>query len=93
MRWFAKNIRTFVLALVLAVAVWISAVTSADPDEVRIYPSAVPLEVVGQDSSLIITNWLKRGLGSDRRKAGPETYGWPSRVDSSCASAVLPKAR
>jgi len=56
MRWFAKNIRTFLLALVLAVAVWISAVTSADPDEVRIYPSAVPLEVVGQDSSLIITS-------------------------------------
>ncbi len=56
MRWLAKNIRTFLLALVLAVAVWISAVTSADPDEVRIYPGTIPLEVVGQDSSLIITS-------------------------------------
>ena len=56
MRWLAKNIRTFVLALVLAVAVWISAVTSADPDEVRIYPGTIPLEVIGQDSSLIVTS-------------------------------------
>ena len=55
MRWFAKNIRTFLLALVLAVSVWISAVTSADPDEVRIYPNAIPLEIIGQDPSLIIT--------------------------------------
>jgi len=56
MRWFAKNIRTFLLALVLAVAVWISAVRSADPDEVRIYPNSIPLEIVGQDPSLIITS-------------------------------------
>jgi len=58
MRWLAKNIRTFILALVLAIAVWISAVTSADPDEVRIYPGTIPLEVVGQDPSLIITSKL-----------------------------------
>jgi len=56
MRWFVRNIRTFLLALVLAVAVWISAVTSADPDEVRIYPGTIPLEVIGKDSSLIITS-------------------------------------
>jgi len=56
MRWIAKNIRTFLLALVLAIAVWISAVTSADPDEVRTYPGTIPLEVVGQDTSLIITS-------------------------------------
>ena len=52
MRWFASNIRTLLLALVLAVAVWISAVTSADPDEVRTLNS-VPLSVIGQDPSLI----------------------------------------
>lgn len=58
MRWFASNIRTFLLALVLALAVWISAVTSADPDEVRIYPNPIPLEVIGQDPSLVITSEL-----------------------------------
>ena len=55
MRWFASNIRTFLLALVLAVAVWISAVTSADPDDVRTLNS-IPLEIIGQDSSLIMTS-------------------------------------
>jgi YbbR domain-containing protein len=58
MRWFASNIRTFLLALVLAIAVWISAVTSADPDEVRIYPKAIPIEIIGQDSALVITSNL-----------------------------------
>jgi len=56
MRRLAANIRTFLLALVLGISVWVSAVTSADPDEVRIYPSPIPLEIVGKDSSLIITS-------------------------------------
>ncbi len=61
MRWFASNIRTFALALVLAVAVWISAVTSADPDEVRTL-SNVPLEIIGQDPSLVNTQPLPSAL-------------------------------
>ena len=55
MRWLASNFRTLLLALILAVAVWISAVTAADPDEIR-SPIAVPLEIVGQDSSLVVTS-------------------------------------
>lgn len=55
MRWFASNIRTLLLAFVLAVSVWLFAVTAADPNEVR-SPLALPLEIVGQDPSLIITN-------------------------------------
>lgn len=55
MRWLATNIRTILLAFVLAVAVWISAVTAADPDEIRA-PIAVPLEIVGQEPSLVITS-------------------------------------
>ena len=55
MRWLAKNIRTLLLALILGFSVWISAVSAADPDEVR--PAiTVPLEIIGQESSLIITN-------------------------------------
>jgi len=56
MRLFAKNIRTFLLALILAVSVWVSAVSGADPNEVRVYPRPIPLEVFGQDSSLVITS-------------------------------------
>lgn len=56
MRWFAINIRTFLLAFVLGVAVWVSAVSSADPDEVRAFPTPIPLEIIGQDPALILTS-------------------------------------
>ena len=56
MRLFAKNLRTFLLALALGVSVWVSAVSAADPDEVSAFPDPIPLEVVGQDPSLIRTN-------------------------------------
>ncbi len=56
MRTFAANFRTFLLALVLGIAVWISAVTSSDPDEVRLYPTPIALEIVGKAPNLIITS-------------------------------------
>lgn len=56
MRRFAANLRTFLLALILSLSVWVSSVTSADPDEVRVYPEAIPLEIIGKDPSLIITS-------------------------------------
>lgn len=55
-KWFFRNLRTLILALILAIAVWVSAVTAADPDEVRSYPRSIPLEIVGQDPGLVITN-------------------------------------
>jgi YbbR domain-containing protein len=56
MRLFAKNLRTFLLALALGVSVWVSASSAADPNEVRDYPRPIQLEIVGQDRSLLITN-------------------------------------
>jgi YbbR domain-containing protein len=54
MNWFFRNFRTLILALTLALAVWVSAVTAADPDEVRTYPRPVTLEIIGQDPGLVI---------------------------------------
>ena len=62
MRWAAANIRTFLLALVLGIAVWVSAVSAADPNEVHAYPKSVPIEIIGQDSSLILTNKIPENL-------------------------------
>ena len=56
MHWLAANIRTFLLAFILGVSVWLSAVTGADPDEVEVYPNPVLLEVIGQDPSLVLTS-------------------------------------
>lgn len=62
MRWFASNIRTFLLAVVLGLAVWVSAVSAADPDDVRAFPGPIPIEVIGQDPSLILTSELPTSL-------------------------------
>jgi YbbR domain-containing protein len=58
MRSLAKNIRTFLLALVLGLSVWVSAVSAADPNEVHSYPNPIPLQVIGQDPSLLIISDL-----------------------------------
>jgi YbbR domain-containing protein len=55
-RWLATNFRIFLLAFVLAVAVWVTAVTSANPDETQIYPHPVSIEFIGQDPGLIMTS-------------------------------------
>lgn len=52
----ASNIRTFLLALLLGIAVWVSAVAAADPNEVSAYPNPIPIEVIGQDPSLVLTS-------------------------------------
>jgi len=53
-RWIADNYRTFLWALALAIAVWLAAVTGADPDETRALTTSIPVEIVGQDPSLVI---------------------------------------
>jgi YbbR domain-containing protein len=85
MNWLLRNFRTFILALALALVVWVSAVTAADPDEVHDYPRAIPLEIIGQDPGLVIvgsvptqvtislraprTIWNQLNTGSDQVRA------------------------
>lgn len=54
-RWLATNVRTFLWAFIMGLAVWVAAVSAADPDEQRIYPNLVQVEIVGQDPGLVIT--------------------------------------
>lgn len=53
-----KNLRSLLWALMMGLAVWVAAVTAADPDEVRSMPAAVPIDVVGQDTGLVVTGDL-----------------------------------
>ncbi|MDP1544403.1 MAG: CdaR family protein [Anaerolineales bacterium] len=55
-RWIANNYRTFLWAFALAVAAWISAVTSADPNETRTLPAPVPVQISGQASNLVLNS-------------------------------------
>jgi YbbR domain-containing protein len=54
-RWLATNFRIFLLAFALALAVWVTAVTAADPDETQVYPHPILIEFIGQDPGLIMT--------------------------------------
>jgi len=55
MRKFVTNLRTFLWAFMLALAVWVAAVTAADPDKVRTLATPIQVEVVGQGSGLVIS--------------------------------------
>jgi YbbR domain-containing protein len=54
LRWIIDNYKTFLWALALSIAVWISAVTSADPDETRKLPYPVTIQKIGQSSDLVL---------------------------------------
>lgn len=58
MRKLIRLLPTLLTAFILSLAVWISAVTANDPMVERAYQNPVPLEIVGQDSNLIITSDL-----------------------------------
>jgi len=62
LRWIASNYKTFLWALALAIAVWISAVTSADPDETRTLPDAVAVEIIGQSSNLVFGSEIPKSV-------------------------------
>jgi YbbR domain-containing protein len=59
-RWLATNLRTFLLAFVLALAVWVTAVTASNPDVTQAYPNPIPIEYIGQDPSLVMTGTVPR---------------------------------
>ncbi|MFN2151613.1 MAG: YbbR-like domain-containing protein [Anaerolineales bacterium] len=48
-RWLSRNLSAFILAFILAVAVWISAVTATDPNQERTY--TIPVETLGQEAN------------------------------------------
>ncbi|MBL8050679.1 MAG: hypothetical protein JNM46_05600 [Anaerolineales bacterium] len=62
LRWIAVNYKTFLWALALSIAVWISAVTSADPDETRTLPDAIPVEIIGQSTNLVLNSDIPKSV-------------------------------
>lgn len=50
-----KLLPIFFTALILAVIVWVSSVSSSDPNEVITYTTPVPLTVLGQNPDFLIT--------------------------------------
>ena len=61
-RWLGTNLRTFLWAFLMALAVWVAAVTASDPDEVRQYPDPIPIEIIGQDPGLVLTGEVPKQM-------------------------------
>jgi YbbR domain-containing protein len=54
LRRFGRNLSTLLLAFVLAVVVWVSAVMASDPNQELPLAQPVTLEIVGQDPGLLL---------------------------------------
>lgn len=54
LRWLTTNLRTFLLAFALALAVWVTAVTASNPDQTGSLPQPIPIQFIGQDASLVL---------------------------------------
>ena len=89
MRSLAKNIRTFLLALVLGLSVWVSAVSEADPNEIHAYPNPIPLQVIGQDPALVVTSDLPSTVEVSLRAPRSVWELLTARADSVKASLDL----
>ena len=55
LRRLSKYIPTFLLAFIMACAVWISAVTASDPNEENAFPN-ISVEIIGLDPGLVMTS-------------------------------------
>jgi YbbR domain-containing protein len=53
LRWLGRNLSTLLLAFILALVVWVSAVLSTDPNVEAVVPRAVKLEVIGLDPAYL----------------------------------------
>lgn len=54
-REIGKNLGSVFLAFILAMVVWVTAVTAADPNVKQDYPRAIPISFEGQDPNLLLT--------------------------------------
>jgi YbbR domain-containing protein len=56
LKWLESNVASIVLALLLALAIWIIATQQENPVEEASYDSEIPIDYVGLSDGLIITN-------------------------------------
>jgi YbbR domain-containing protein len=53
---------SLLLAFILAVVVWVAAITASDPLQDQILPNTIPIEIIGQDPTMVITSPLPSQL-------------------------------
>ncbi len=61
-RNFVKSLPSLLTALVFAIAVWIFAVTQADPTDTRTFPQAYAMDIIGLDPNLMAVNDINENI-------------------------------
>lgn len=56
LRWLWDNLSSLLLALILALTVWVAAVSAEDPIEERAFTNPIPIELRGQPEGLLMLN-------------------------------------
>jgi YbbR domain-containing protein len=56
------NLQSLLLAFLMAIFVWLSAVSNADPTIEQAMPTPIAIEIIGQNPELIITNDIPKQL-------------------------------
>ncbi len=87
LRWISQNYRTFLWAFLLSIAVWVAAVTSADPDETRTLSSPIPVQLIGQDPALVIGSEIPDQVAVTLR--APRSVWEVIDADSKSVQAIL----
>ena len=64
---FFRSMSTFGASLILALAVWVVAITSTDPTEERRFTNPISIELVGLSDGLVLTNTLPDLISVDLR--------------------------
>ncbi len=62
LRKLSKSLPSLLTAVILAVTVWILAVTAKDPTEARLFPRSIPIEVIGQDTGLVLVTDIPNSI-------------------------------
>lgn len=78
MRDIGNFLPTFFTALVLALVVWIIAITSSDPSVQKDYPDTLSVEIVGQSTDLVISSELPETVSLTLRAP---TSAWTTLID------------
>ncbi len=86
-RWLTTNLRTFMLAFILALAVWVTAVTASNPDQTNTLAQPIPIEFVGQDLNLVLTGETPSTIQLSLR--APKSVWDQITVDPSSVRAVV----
>lgn len=76
---FTQSLPTFLTALALAITIWILAVNSTDPVDKKTYPVGIPVEIVGMDTDLVITNEIPQEVTVS---LSAPTSLWQTLIDS-----------